>query len=79
MPDLIDMACEREQMDRDIALAAASHSAPVLPPTGYCYNCQEPLPDGLRFCDNECRDDHDRRCRSITRHVSPRSPCRVIA
>ena len=58
MSDVIDMACEREQIDRDLAIANALRSTPVLPACGQCYNCLDPLPAGLRFCDSECRNDY---------------------
>lgn len=25
--------------------------------TGFCLNCDHPLPEGLRWCDGLCRDD----------------------
>lgn len=31
-----------------------------LPPKHACYNCDEPLKEGV-FCDSECREDHDKR------------------
>ncbi len=36
-------------------------STSPLPPTGFCYNCDEPLVDGRKFCDNDCRDDWELR------------------
>jgi hypothetical protein len=37
--DDIDRACEREQMDRELAIAAAAQHEPMLPACGECYNC----------------------------------------
>lgn len=58
MADEIDQASDREQLDRDLAIAAAKHSAPELPACGECYNCTASLPPGVRYCDKDCRDDH---------------------
>lgn len=63
MADVIDFACEREQLDRDLAIASALHSEPPLPAVGQCYNCLSPLPDGVRFCDCDCRNDYANRKR----------------
>lgn len=60
MSDVIDMGSEREQKDRALAIELA-RSAKSLPITGYCYNCDESLPEGLRFCDADCRDDYQKR------------------
>ena len=61
--DDIDRAQEREQQDRDRAIAAAhcSATAPALPAVGECYNCQSSVPTGLRFCDKPCADDYTAR------------------
>lgn len=36
---------------------------PVLAFTGECYHCAKHLDEGC-FCDTDCRDDHERRCRA---------------
>jgi len=56
--DDIDYAQEREQSDRALAIAAAARSAPELPACGQCYNCLATLPEGVRFCDCDCRNDY---------------------
>ena len=58
MSDVIDMACEREQRDRELAIANASRSAQQLPACGLCYYCHTEVPEGARFCDADCRDDY---------------------
>ena len=60
MADDIDRAQDREQLDRDLAIAAAKRSAAstLLPACGQCYNCQSNVPAGLRYCDKPCADDH---------------------
>lgn len=34
-----------------------ARSAPMLKPNGKCYSCEECVPDKLRFCGAQCRDD----------------------
>ena len=63
MADIIDVACEREQMDRDLAIASALNSDPILHAVGQCYNCEATLPEGVRFCDCDCRNDYTNRKR----------------
>jgi len=57
--DAIDMGCQREQEDRDRALAAQA-AKPSMPPLGFCYNCDEVVFEGC-FCDADCRDDYEKR------------------
>jgi hypothetical protein len=59
--DDIDRACEREQMDRDLAIAAAAQHEPMLPACGECYNCGALVQPGWRFCDRDCAIDHSAR------------------
>ena len=63
MTDVIDYACEREQHDRDLCIAAAMKHEPPLPAAGQCYNCLSALPEGTRFCDADCRNDYANRKR----------------
>lgn len=57
MSDKADYAEEITEAARNAAIAAARKSKPQLPCKGACYNCDEPLGEGLRFCDADCRDD----------------------
>lgn len=58
MADTADLAAEREQLDTARAIEAARRRSPAAPiPCGRCYNCDEPLAEGLTFCDADCRDD----------------------
>ena len=66
--DEIDFAQERSQRILDAAIDAAKHSAPELPAVGQCYNCFSALPDGVRFCDCECRNDYTSRKRAEARN-----------
>ena len=61
MSDFADIAAEREELDRTLALRAAHNHAPDLPAIGQCHNCQASVPEGARFCDCACRDDYDKR------------------
>lgn len=57
--DPSDHASELEQRERDILLAQHKERAKhALQPTGYCYNCEEPVEKGL-FCNSDCRDDFE--------------------
>ena len=58
MSDVIDMASDRELLDREIALREARRAAEreKLPGLGQCHYCDEETPPGARFCDSDCRD-----------------------
>lgn len=60
MADDIDWANNMAQRERDAGLAAVRRAPPTLPPTGRCYNCDEGVPAGARFCDSDCRDDYEK-------------------
>lgn len=64
MTDIIDAGCDREEKDREIALAHRRAWVDPTPPRGCCYNCEEPIAPGERFCDADCRDDFDKRTRA---------------
>lgn len=69
MADEIDQACDREQRDRDLCIAAARIIAKSreLQPAGVCYNCHDPLDNGERFCNRDCADDYDNRLNASRR------------
>ena len=54
-----DQAERHEQLFREIALRNLKPEGP--PPCGFCHNCNEPLDEGLRFCDGDCREDWEYR------------------
>lgn len=58
MPDEADYANGRVALRDKIALKVRKPEGPL--PTGFCYNCVEPLPDGHRWCDADCRDDWEK-------------------
>jgi hypothetical protein len=57
MSDQFDMASDREQLDRDLALKVR---LPTLKACGACYSCNTPLHAGLLFCDKDCAADWER-------------------
>ena len=62
--DIYDQATEREEKERELSIAAARRSAPVLPYTGVCYNCEAPTAPSVRFCDSLCLEDFEKRERA---------------
>ena len=59
MTDVFDQATEREERDREAAIAAQRSRTAVLPDIGHCYFCGEKHSDGRRFCDADCRDGYE--------------------
>lgn len=65
MADIYDRASEREDHDRELAIAAVQMRQPrELTRTGKCHNCSEPVPTGAVFCDSDCSADHELRMRA---------------
>lgn len=56
MSDIIDTASDVEETQRQAAINAARSGA-FIRATGECLECGEELPDGLRFCSADCRND----------------------
>ena len=52
----LEMA-EQFQADQLARSIRAASLYPGLPPKGECYNCDEPLPEGKKFCDADCEKD----------------------
>ncbi|QYW06509.1 hypothetical protein uan_097 [Pseudomonas phage UAntarctica] len=66
--DQLDAAsAEQERSLQENIRRARATAQPMLSYKGSCYNCDEPLAEPLRFCDEFCRDDHEKiqRSRSI--------------
>ena len=59
MPDLFDHLAEVEAIYRKAQLSQRKPTGPSA--TGFCLNCEEPLEDGHRWCDADCRDDFEKR------------------
>jgi hypothetical protein len=60
MSDIADLGAEAAEFQLSLALEKVK-TTPELTIKGNCYNCDEPLPSPLRFCDSDCRDDHEKR------------------
>lgn len=55
---------DRSQAQQEALLAIQLKQAinrPALPWVGCCYNCETATPEGVNFCDADCREDYDRR------------------
>lgn len=59
MADDADLAQARNEYELAYLLARRLPAGP--PPTGVCHHCGAPVPELLRFCDADCRDDWQRR------------------
>ena len=59
--DAADRAQELQQAEIDAAVSRRRRDDLLLPDTGECAFCEEPLPESRRrFCDIGCRDDWER-------------------
>jgi hypothetical protein len=66
--DAIDQACEREERDREIAIALRRERGPARRVDGECANeCGDGALPGSAFCCPECRDDWQARRRVFAR------------
>lgn len=59
--DDADITGERAEVEMERRLKAAHDFAPEAKACGMCLNCAEPVPDGRRWCDAECREDWELR------------------
>lgn len=59
MADEADMTAERDELEAPMRLAA-SRKPVGLPATGRCHWCEESVTASLRFCDDDCKTDHER-------------------
>jgi hypothetical protein len=59
--DEIDRANERAAQFLAHSLANAAKALMLPPPTGLCFNCEESVQDGDRFCNCDCRNDWEHR------------------
>lgn len=58
MADLADDANNQAEMLLNVQLKARMKEGPKA--KGKCLNCEKKLPRGVRWCDAECRDEHQR-------------------
>jgi len=54
MSDNLDIASEREELERSLAQTIRKPTGPIA--TGRCLYCDEITADEVRWCDAECRD-----------------------
>lgn len=58
MVDVVDNV--NDTLERNLSKQiAAARKQKAIPFTGKCLSCDEPIKMG-RYCDKECRDDHER-------------------
>jgi len=60
--DISDQATQREEQFLEAALKQARNVV-TLKATGSCLYCEEPVGEGVRFCDAACRDGHEHEAR----------------
>lgn len=61
MADQFDLASEYEELERLSCLnKLKSDNQPKAEATGCCLYCEEPLPEGRRWCNAECRDEWEK-------------------
>lgn len=59
MGDIVDKGNETSEFFNKIALKKRRPEGPSY--RGTCFNCGDPIPFPLRWCDVDCRDDWERR------------------
>lgn len=57
-----DLGTKQEEFMRDIAL---QYRKPVLPKTGFCYECLATVKPNANYCDKDCRQIHERRTENM--------------
>jgi hypothetical protein len=57
--DEADRASDREETDRNLAIAAA-RARVAIQPTGACLYCEEPAEGARLFCSTDCSADWER-------------------
>jgi predicted nucleic acid-binding Zn ribbon protein len=56
----VDEADAADLTQEQALTAALRRRHATLPAVGACYSCAEPVDDGRRFCDADCRQDWER-------------------
>jgi hypothetical protein len=67
--DPVDRAGVEQENILQEQLRLARKPVATLAYKGSCYNCDEPLPEPQRFCDSDCRDDHEKILRSRSQRI----------
>lgn len=63
MADDVDITAERDEREAHLRLSA-SRRFEGPPANGECHWCHAPIRPMLRYCDIDCRDDHERKMRA---------------
>lgn len=64
MVDEVDIANKNSEFFLELALNNhKKRSQQTIAATGFCLNCNEPLSGDKCWCDNDCRDDWEKRNR----------------
>ncbi len=66
MADEVDIADEVAETILQAQIDRARKDQETVKATGHCLSCDEPLEEGRRWCDADCRDDWERERREIT-------------
>ncbi len=62
MADLLDQAAEHQALIEEANIQRIRNQAGPIG-VGYCLNCRETLAPDHSFCDQDCRDDYNKRQR----------------
>lgn len=69
MADVFDKASDLEEFQRGMAIKRRVPEGPKW--SGVCLNCECEVVFPLRFCDNECRADWEKRVKMTQRNGRP--------
>lgn len=63
MPDEIDVSAEQysDWLANRVENTRRAAAERPLTPNGLCHNCDDPVKEGLLFCDADCTRDYDYR------------------
>lgn len=64
MSDIYDQATDQEMMIRELAIKSVRSRNIPFRFTGHCLHCSEHIDQG-RFCNSECREDHEKEHRLL--------------
>lgn len=60
MADVVDFANDLAEAEREFRIRTIASRPPVAVATGSCLQCNEPTPEGRRWCEAACRDKWER-------------------
>lgn len=67
MADELDMASEREEIERSSARHTCRKPVPAITANGRCHECKSIVGHGMRWCDALCRDEWEANNQSLQR------------